>query len=215
MLRHRRQILLALLSLSLFAAAPAAAVPMAASGTTQVYVSAFGTLTGDLGLSVTPLGPTEVFQPAGLPSPNLFFPITAFDATEAQIFHDGIGLSLGAGGTTVDLENFVVDADDLVVLDDVTGTSTGFTPGAPVFDVIDCAPAGCTGLDGVTGVDGLGLLLSDTAAGVLHLEFGVPGLGGTPIGVANSFLQVPEPSVALLFAGGALGLAAARRRRAA
>ncbi|MDJ0785574.1 MAG: hypothetical protein QNK05_02130 [Myxococcota bacterium] len=201
--------------LGLMLSTPSFATPVAASGATELYVSSLDTLEGGLGLTVAPLGPTSAFQPPTLPSPFLFLPITAFDSVEDQVLHEGVGLSLAAGGNSVALENFIVDRDDLVILADVSVNGGLAASDAPVFDLVDCAVGGgCLGLDGVLSLDGLGLELSSVAADVLFDVFGVPGLEDTPIGVANVHLLVAaEPSVLLLGAGLA-GLLVFGRRRA-
>jgi hypothetical protein len=215
------------LSLAIFWSGAAVAEPAPAGGATEVYVSSFDTLT-DLGFTVTPLGPTDVFQAASLPNPSLFFPITEYDPVESQIFHEGIGLSLTESAGSLELTNFIVDGDDGVVLADVMSSSVT-AEDAEVFDLTDCAAVGgCTGLDGTVALDGLELSLTELAATVLYDEFmdlfdgaglDFAALAGLPIGVANVFLipeVVPEPTVVTLLGAASAGLAwrVRSRRRA-
>ncbi|MEM9173945.1 MAG: PEP-CTERM sorting domain-containing protein [Myxococcota bacterium] len=205
-------------------ASTASALPQPATGATSIYLSSFDTLTGALGLTVTPLGldtgAAELTTSGLLPSPTVSYGVTAVDLTTVEIFHDGIGLQLSAGPASVVLENFVVDGANLTITADVTTAISAVVATAPVFDLIDCraTPGFCVGLDGTTSADGLGLFLTDTEISVLSGEFGGSALTGvttaTPIGVANSiFTVIPEPSTALLLGGGLVLLAGQRRPR--
>ena len=191
-------------------AAPAAAV----SGATQVNVSSLGALT-DLGLGVDTLGTADLVVLPSFPQPILFFPITGLGAG-GEILHDGSGIRLFANAMPslyVDLENFVIGASQLT--GDVMSSTGIDVGGAPIFDFQACTPgAPCEGLDLTMTISGIGLNLTETAAGVLGSVFGAPDLTGAPIGVANSTI-VPEPGTALLFGGGLAGLAYVGRPRRA
>lgn len=212
-----RSVVIALVSLcvgvSAAARSEAAAIP--AGGATEIHVTSFGTLTDGLGLTVTPTGNFQLVVIDALPSPFVYYDITSFDAALARVFHEGVGLELAADGVTVALENFIVDAGAGTVFADVTAPGV-MAADAPVFDVVPCAPAGCTGLDGTLTLSGLGLNLSETAAGVLSDAFGVDDLTGTPIGVANSSIIVPEPAALglLLVAFAVVASSRSRRSRA-
>ncbi len=213
--------LLAVLGLALGATA-ASAVPMPATGGTSVYLSSAGAL-GDLGLDVEVLGVgagNAVVGPTPfLPSPTAVFAVTAVDLSTVQIFHDGSGIKLSAGALFVSLENFVINGGVPSITADVSTSRTLASSPVDVFELRDCRSlvGFCTGTDGTTTVDGLGLFLTDDAIGALAGEFGAPALGGidgdTLIGVANSTF-VPEPSTALLVGGGLVVLASRRRRNA-
>ena len=213
---HQWKVALATTCFLSFLGSPTLAAPVSATGVTEIYVSSFTALQ-ELGLTVEVLGDdAEVFFPPSLPNPNLYYPITAFDPDDVQVFHDGIGLALN----DVELTDFIVDADDFVVLADVSAPISGMIEDAPVFDIVDCAAlGGCVGLDGVLAVDGLGLELSATARSVLGVEFMLSDdvlPAGTPIGVANSFLaSVPEPGALALLRPGLFGLVRFGERRRA
>ena len=161
---------------------------------TQVNLSSFDYLTSDLGLTVT-TAPNAPIQPAGFPHPIVFFPVTAFDPDQQQVFHDGSSLTLSAGGSFVEFADFIVDLDALEILADVTYTG-GSTDEAVVFLLEDCTTMGaCVGLDGSITSYGLELSLSGNAAGVIESVLGVEeDLEGAPIGVANmAFLPSAKP----------------------
>ena len=185
---------------------------MPSGGATQVNLSSFDYLTSDLGLTVT-TAPNAPIQPAGFPHPIVFFPVTAFDPDQQQVFHDGSSLTLSAGGSFVEFADFIVDLDALEILADVTYTG-GSTDEAVVFLLEDCTTMGaCVGLDGSITSYGLELSLSGNAAGVIESVLGVEeDLEGAPIGVANMTL-IPEPGTLLLMGSGLLGLGASGRRR--
>ncbi len=220
-----RHLLLGLALLGLVIASPASAVPQAATGATSIYLSSFGTLTDPNGfdLTLTPIdldsGTAELYQSDLLPSPTVFYGVTAVDLDTLEIFHEGTGLDISQGDLSVLLEDFVVDGDDLTITADFTTADSGLSGTAPIFNLVDCRTTGfCAGLDGTITVDGLGLFLTEAAIGVLAAEFGAENLEGitteTPIGVANSTFQlVPEPSTALLLLVGGLSVATRIRRR--
>ena len=182
-----------------------------ATGATEIHVTSFGTLTDGLGLTVGLTGNFQLVEIDTLPSPYVFYEITSVDLDLGRVYHEGVGLELGAGGTTVALENFIVDTGVSAVFADVTAPGL-MVADAPVFDVVPCAPDGCMGLDGTLTVSGLGLNLSETAAGVLSAAFGVDDLTGTPIGVANSSILVPEPALLSLLGLGLMATSLRRRR---
>jgi hypothetical protein len=175
---------------------PIASLPaIPAGGSTAVALDAnFVKALGTLGLTPATVGN------ATLADGSVSFPITGgtvtvFDKSsgyrpyvQGTILHQNSGLSLTAGGTTVELTNFTVDPGTPARLfGDVSVNGTQAAPSAPLFD-----------LDGTTlnpiTVDGSGnavlqgttVKLSPEAAGLLNKTFGTDALkGGLVIGIAT------------------------------
>jgi hypothetical protein len=183
--------LAALLALGgLVFSSPASATAIT-GGTTSVALNA-GTVTAlvGLGFSIAPVAPATL---TGL---EAVFPITGGDNTTV-IDHDG-GLAFTKGGTTADIENFVINlATDKLSGDLVAGGVT--THNVTFFDV---------GAGGALTLDG-------TLAGDLSSVYGIPNLTGASIGTATvDATTVPEPgSLALLGLGSLVGLVAASKAR--
>jgi MYXO-CTERM domain-containing protein len=182
------------------------------NGATQIQFTAFGALT-NLGVNIIPGGTAEVFAPSSLPSPFIFYDVTAVDAMTTEIFHAGSVLDFEKGGTTVSFKDFIInETQGLVYADvmspDVNGVNAVFEVGGV------CSVASpCLGLDGTTTVDGgLELLLTNAGADILKQLGGIPDLMGVAIGVANTTFTVPEPGIALFGLMALAGLGVQRRR---
>ncbi len=198
-------------SLRTFAAASAAAVCLLSSGLTQavpvapvgptvVVLTATPILTG-AGVSVAPLGSATAFADA---SGNLIgaFPITGGsltpDLSNALIEHVGSGLALSRAGTTVNLENFLIDT--------TAATDTIFGKVTVGTTVLDDVP--------LFTLSGLNVFLSDAAGGALNSFLGIPNLAGAQLGFALTNPQpVPEPGTYAMLGVGLAMLALAGRRR--
>ncbi|MBW2497389.1 MAG: hypothetical protein JRF61_08975 [Deltaproteobacteria bacterium] len=195
-----------------------AAVPIdAVNGATQLNVTSFGTLTDDLGVTVAAGGTAEVVSIPALPSPIVFYDVTAVDLDTAEIFHVGAVLDLTTTNT-VTLSDFIIDAGQGQVFADVFSPSVDLEAAA-VFNINKaCSVADpCIGLDGTSTIEGLELTLTAAAAGVLETDLEIPNLTDAKIAVANSsFTLVPEPGTAVLGLTGLLilGLAARSPERA-
>lgn len=168
-------------------------------GNTAVALDAdtLGALT-DLG--VTP----SAFGTAKITDGSIIFPITGGNVSVfeegdvpryvvGQVQHEGSGLSLEAGGTTVTVGNFNVDPTvsriygDVAVDGKVVAYSIyllrldGRTLMTPTFD------------NGEAVLEGSGVFLSDGAATLLNDTFGVDALSGdTKIGVAKVTANIPS-----------------------
>lgn len=184
------------------------------NGATQLNVTSFDTLTS-LGITLTPSGTAQVVSLPTLPSPIVFYEVTAVDLDpgSTQIFHVGSVLDLTKDANTVSLSNFLIDATQGLVFADVL--ATGFDANAAVFSISKaCSVADpCAGLDGTATIDGLELQLTAAAAGLLADQLSIADLTGSVVAVANSsFTPIPEPGTALLMGLGLAGLGAAGRR---
>jgi hypothetical protein len=174
------------------AAATVRAIP---GGLTEValdaaFVEALGTL------GVTP----GIVGTATLTDGTLGFPITGGSVTlyekdsgyrpwvQGTIFHSGSGFSLTAGGTTVELTNFVVDPGKPARLfGDVSVNGQLAVPSAPLFNLNGTTLEPVTmNADGSAVLEGTQIELSEEAAALLNETFGIDAL--TPnldIGIAT------------------------------
>jgi hypothetical protein len=175
---------------------PIASLPaIPAGGSTAVALDAgFVDALGTLGLTPATVGN------ATLADGSVSFPITGgtvtvFDKSsgyrpyvQGTILHQGSGLSLTAGGTTVELTNFTVDPGTPARLfGDVSVNGALAAPSAPLFDLngstlnpISMDSEGNAVLQGTT------VELSPEAAELLNTTFGTDALaGGLVIGIAT------------------------------
>ena len=182
-------------------AASAATLTLGGGTTTVSLDPAVVTLLSGAGITLSPLGT------AMISGTDAMFPITGgtldTDTNQAVLEHDGSGLRFMSMAATLDLMNFLINAD--ITPGSASGLLTGDAMGAvvaagvPLFDI---GP-------------GLTLSLRSEAAGALTQVFGVPDLTGTVIGTAAAApVVVPEPSTFVLLAGGGLVLAWKRHRSA-
>ncbi len=184
------------------AAHPSHAIRLGITGVeTTVSLTSFDDLTR-LGLVPAPVGTATVDTDVAPPEIN--FPITGgtFDTATsiASIEHNGSGLSLTGRGSTLFLENFLIDTG-INQLSGVASVGSLIFPDLPIFDI----------------TPDLELLLTGQAAAAIDRIFGVGNLRGAEIGVARLNLEtatpVPEPSTMLLFGAGVLGIAGFGRKK--
>ena len=176
---------------------PAAVVRAIPGGDTAVTLdSGFVSALGTLGLTPGVTGTATLDGTTGV----VDFPITGGTVTlydresgyrpwvQGVVFHDGSGLTLAAGGTTVELSNFVIDPGKPARLfGDVTVNGELAAPNAPLFNLDGSTlSAPTTGADGSAVLDGTTVKLSDEAAGLLNSTFKTDALaGGLVIGTST------------------------------
>jgi hypothetical protein len=181
------------------AASAVATVPAVPGGTTAVALNSdFVAALGTLGLTPGTIGG------ATLDNGTVTFPITGGTVTlydkssgyrpwvQGVLFHQGSGLSLTAGGTTVELTNFVVDPGKPARLfGDVAVNGTQAAMDAPLFDLNGRdLKAPTMNADGSAVLTGTSVNLSPEAAALLNQTFNTNALaGGLVIGIATITVQ--------------------------
>ena len=175
---------------------PVASLPtIPAGGSTAVALDAdFVAALGTLGLTPATLGD------ATLADGSISFPITGgtvtvFDKSsgyrpyvQGTLLHEGSGLSLTAGGTTVELTGFTIDPGTPARLfGDVAVNGQQAVASAPLFD-LDGTTLNPISMDaeGNAVLQGTTVKLSPEAAELLNSTFGTDALqGGLVIGIAT------------------------------
>jgi hypothetical protein len=177
------------------AASAVATVPAVPGGMTEVALDAdFVAALGTLGL--TP----GVTGGATLTDGTVAFPIsggtvTLYDKTSGYrpwvqgiLFHEGSGLSLTAGGTTVQLTDFAVDPGKPARLfGNVAVNGQPAASSAPLFDLNGKnLKAPTMNADGSVELTGTSVNLSPEAAALLNKTFATDALsGGLVVGIAT------------------------------
>jgi hypothetical protein len=177
---------------------PVAAVPALKGGNTAVALDAnFLAALKSLGVAPGTLGG------ATLDGANIHFPITGGDVVywspkgsyrpyvQGIILHDGSGLSLTAGSTTVQLTNFVVNPGNSILYGDVAVNGTNAAYDAPLFD-LHGGTLKALQLSGNNAIlTGTTVHVSQTAAGLLNKVFNTTGVkAGLLVGVATITAQI-------------------------
>ena len=158
---------------------------------------------------------------------TVLFPITGgdfeVDPLSGTIEHEGSGLSLSANGQTVELTDFIINADTGFLSGNVAvmgGASLGRV------DIFQLGNVGDLTLEEITDTEDpmVSLLVTAAAAGALEDALVIPGLAtiltGVEFGVAatapffGDVDPIPLPGAAIFFATGAAAFAARRRARA-
>ncbi len=127
------------------------------------------------------------------------FPITGGNVTyydpassvrpyvQGIIDHQGSGLSLEAGGTTVEMTDFVIDPGTSELTGTVSANGKEVVSDAKLFDLDGSTLKPLqSNEDGSATLEGTTVLLSDDAAALLNETFKIDALaGGLPIGIAS------------------------------
>ena len=175
---------------------PIASLPaIPAGGSTAVALDAnFVAALGTLGLTPATIG-TATLADGSVSFPITGGTVTVFDKSsgyrpyvQGTLLHQNSGLSLTAGGTTVELTNFTVDPGTPARLfGDVAVNGMQAAASAPLFD-LDGTTLNPISMDasGNAVLQGTTVKLSPEAAGLLNQTFGTDALaGGLVIGIAT------------------------------
>jgi hypothetical protein len=179
--------------------APVATVPAVPGGSTAVALDAgFTSALTTLGLTPGTVGT------AALSGSTVTFPITGGTVTvydkasgyrpwvQGVLFHEGSGLSLTAGGTTVQLTNFVIDPGKPARLfGDVFVNGQQAAMNAPLFDLNGKdLGAPTTDANGNTVLSGTQVKVSPEAAALLDSTFKTDAVkGGLLVGTSTITVQ--------------------------
>ena len=177
--------------------APSATVAAIPGGSTAVALdSGFTDALTSLGLAPGTVGGATLDAATG----TISFPMTGGEVTlydretgyrpwvQGTLFHEGSGLSLTAGGTTVELTDFTIDPGKPARLfGNVSVNGQLAAPSAPLFNLDGSTLNPPTmDADGSAVLQGTTVKLSDEAAELLNTTFGTDALaGGFVIGVAT------------------------------
>lgn len=177
--------------------APLASVPAISGGDTAVALDTnFLSALKSLGLTPATIGT------ATLTNGTIQFPITGGSVTywnpkgsyrpyvQGIILHEGSGLSLTAGSTTVSLTNFTINPGNSILYGDVSVNGTVAAQQAPLFnlDGTTLKPLKTQGTDAV--LTGTTVHVSSTAAGLLNKVFSTTAVkAGLLVGVATITAQ--------------------------
>ena len=178
---------------------PVATVPAVAGGSTAVALDAgFTQALTSLGLTPGTVGS------ATLSGSTVTFPITGGTVTvydkssgyrpwvQGVLFHSGSGLSLTAGGTTVELRDFTIDPGKPARLfGSVYVNGTQAAPSAPLFDLNGKnLGAPTTDSSGNTVLSGTQVTISPEAAALLNSTFNTTAVtGGLLVGTSTITVQ--------------------------
>lgn len=130
-------------------------------------------------------GDTLVFPITG-GNVSLFEPGTVPNYVVGQVQHEGSGLTLSAGGTTVEIGNFNVDPGVSVVYGDVSANGEPVVTSVPIFDLNGNTLQPITQEGGATVLQGSEVKMSAPAADLLNQTFKTEAITpGLLVGVAT------------------------------
>jgi hypothetical protein len=175
---------------------PVASLPaIPTGGSTAVALDAgFVEALTTLGLTPGTVGDAELTPEGSAVFPITGGTVTVFDKetgykpyVQGTLFHQGSGLSLTAGGTTVELTNFTVDpGTPSRLFGDVSVNGELAVPSAPLFDLDGSTLNPPTIEGGEAVLQGTEVLLSAEAAELLNSTFMTDALAGDfLIGIAT------------------------------
>ncbi|MQA33806.1 hypothetical protein [Modestobacter roseus] len=175
---------------------PVATIPAVPGGSTAVALdTGFTDALTQLGLTPGTVGSATLDGATG----TITFPITGGTVTlfdresgyrpwvQGTLFHEGSGLSLTAGGTTVELTDFTIDPGKPARLfGNVSVNGELAVPSAPLFDLDGSTLNPPTTSAGSAELDGTTVELSPEAAELLNATFGTDALtGGFVVGTST------------------------------
>ncbi len=176
---------------------PVAAIPALTGESTAIKLDT-GFTDALASLKLTP----GVVGDAQLQDGSLIFPITGGNVTVfkqgevspyvvGQVQHENSGLSLSAGGTTVELTNFNVDPGQSVVYGDVAVNGKTAVTSAPLFN-LDGRTLNPLKVEGSTAVlQGTKVQISGPAADLLNQTFNTDAVKqGLLVGIATITVNV-------------------------
>jgi hypothetical protein len=190
------------------AVAAIATVSLAACSSSHKPVATIGTLTGNTtsvaldsgfvaALTSLKLAPGLVGS-ATMTGTTVSFPITGGHVkvykkgqvnpyVQGELDHNGSGLSLTAGSTKVELENFVIDpGKNSELTGDVLVNGVSAAKGVKLFDLDGSTLKPITITNGVADLTGTRVLMSSEAAGLLDKTFNTTAVkAGLLVGVAT------------------------------
>jgi len=153
----------------------------------------------------------------GSATAGINFPVTGGQLDESlggTIEHEGSGVQLSAGGSSLALENFIIDTTKGTVFGDVSANGRRIADDAALFSF------SLAGLNAAQITDlanpAIALNLTGTAVGAIDTVFGVHLAAGTEFGLAATapeFGQVSAPGGLALVLMGLGGMLARRRRK--
>jgi hypothetical protein len=179
---------------------PSAVVPAVPGGSTAVALDAgFTSALTQLGLTPGTIGGATLDATGTLSFPITGGTVTLYDResgyrpwVQGVLFHEGSGLSLTAGGTTVSLTDFTVDPGKPARLfGNVSVNGQLAAASAPLFNLDGSTlKAPTMDADGNAVLQGTTVKLSPEAAALLNSTFKTTALaGGFVIGVATITVQ--------------------------
>ncbi len=180
---------------------PVAEIPSLTGETTAVKLdSGFVDALTQLKVTPAPVGDARITDTGSAVFPitggtvKYFKPGSVSPFVQGEIDHDGSGLSLTAGDTKVDLENFVVDPGKSQLTGKVSVNGEEAAPSAPLFflDGSTLKPLAVKESNNTAVLEGTTVKLTQEAADLLNKTFNIDALEkNLVIGVAKITVALP------------------------